>query len=56
LAGAGFLSLVGKRMQASGRTLRLVNVRGQPLELLSHLPPGIGGDVVSPILCTHRTS
>jgi anti-anti-sigma factor len=45
LAGVGFLDSSGvggivylfKRLRAAGRSLRLVNVAGQPLQLLSHL-------------------
>jgi anti-anti-sigma factor len=36
-SGVGGIVYLFKRMRASGRALRLVNVRGQPLQLLSHL-------------------
>jgi len=36
-SGVGGIVYLYKRLRAAGRTLRLVNVGGQPLQLLSHL-------------------
>lgn len=36
-SGVGGIVYLFKRLRAAGRTLRLANVGGQPLQLLSHL-------------------